>query len=191
MIQTLPIHELDTHADLVLARQAQADPGVFTRLYQQHLPAVYRYLYACTGNQAEAEDLTSITFMAALESLERYRGQGRLAAWLMGIARNQVAMHFRSRRPELALDWALEQADPGPSTEQSAGLRLQIESVSLALESLSLERAEAVRLCAFAGLSAAEAGEQLGKSETAIRMLLLRGLRDLRQHPLLAAQEEE
>jgi DNA-directed RNA polymerase specialized sigma24 family protein len=51
---------------------------------------------------------------------------------------------------------------------------------SCTLKQLSSDRAEALILCFFSGLDFREAGEVLGKSEAAIKMLISRGLQDLR-----------
>jgi DNA-directed RNA polymerase specialized sigma24 family protein len=61
----------------------------FTELYHRHLPGIYRYHLARTGHVQEAEDLTAQTFLTALESISSYRGQGRFASWLFGIARHR------------------------------------------------------------------------------------------------------
>ena len=53
------------------------------------------------------------------------------------------------------------------------------------------ERAEALILCIFSDLTAAEAGQVIGKSEAAIKMLVFRGLKDLREKCSLSLQEEK
>ena len=63
-----------------------------------------------------------------------------------------------------------------------------MDQVLDALRNISRHRAEAVILCFFSGLSAAEAGLVLGKSEAAIRMLISRGLQDLRTRTSLALE---
>ncbi len=149
-------------------------------LYQRHLPQVYRYHLVHTGSVTDAQDLTSQTFMAALEGIRSFRGTGSFAAWLMGIARHKCALFFRKRKPETQLETVAELADPGDSAEQGAEKQLQISLIQRALRSLSPERAEAISLCLFGNLTAAEAGRVLGKSEAAVKMLVFRGLRDLR-----------
>jgi RNA polymerase sigma-70 factor (ECF subfamily) len=61
-----------------------------------------------------------------------------------------------------------------------------LDQVLGALKRLSQDRAEALILCFFSGLSFAEAGNVLGKSEAAIKMLISRGLQDLRTRTSLA-----
>jgi RNA polymerase sigma-70 factor (ECF subfamily) len=59
--------KLQTAADLemdnTLARSACQQPEAFAMLYQRHLHKIYRYHLAQTGNVADAQDLTSQTFM--------------------------------------------------------------------------------------------------------------------------------
>jgi RNA polymerase sigma-70 factor, ECF subfamily len=174
--------------DANLAHQARADPEAFAELYHRHLTSVYRYQLAHTGNEKDAEDLTSQTFMAALEGIDSYRGTGSYIAWLMGIAARKRSRFFRGSRPEVALDTALQIPTPGLPTDKSAYQRLQIDQVLGALRHISPDRAEALILCFFSELSPAEAGLVLGKSETAVRMLISRGLQDLRTRTSLALE---
>ncbi len=187
-IQTLSMTQPE---DDRLARQAVHNPDAFAELYERHFVKVYRYHLAHSGDASEAQDLTSQTWMAALEGIPGYRGTGSFSAWLLGIARRKQALHFRQRRPQAGLDTAQELADPSPSPESQAARRLEVSRISRALGGLAGERADAVVLCLFAGLSAAEASSVMGKSEAAVKMLLLRGLRDLRQRLAPSAEEEQ
>ncbi len=175
-------------SDDQLARQARASAEAFDELYRRHVTRVYRYHLARTGNVHDAEDLTSQTFLAALEGIRSWRGEGPFAAWLMGIASRRRALLFRRRRLEVPIEAALHLPTSGLSLESEASLRLQVESVVRALKRIPRERAEAIRLCLFAGLTCAEAATVLRKSEAAVKMLLSRGLRDLRERSSLALE---
>lgn len=176
--------------DEQLARQARLDQAAFAELYRRHAARVYRYHLARTGNVHDAEDLTSQTFLAALEGLHSFRGDGSFAAWLMGIASRRRALLFRGRRPEVPLEAALHIPTSESSPESEASLRLQMESVSRALRKISRDRAEAILLCLVGGLTCAEAAGSMRKSEAAVKMLLSRGLRDLRERTSLALEVE-
>ena len=177
--------------EIQLAREARANTEAFAELYRRHVTRVYRYHMAHTGNVKDAEDLTSQTFMAALEGIRSFRGDGVFAAWLMGIASRKRALHFRRNRPEVPLEAALHLPTSGLSTDQLAGRHLQIESVARALQQISPDRADALSLVYFSGLSMAEAGSALGKSEAAVKMLVSRGLQDLRERTSLALEVEK
>lgn len=174
--------------DLRLARDALTDVNAFAELYRQNLTRVYRYHMAHTGNAGDAEDLTSQTFMAALEGLRSFRGTGSLAAWILGIASRKRLMFFRGRRPEVQLEAALQIPNPSLPADKAAFQRLRLESVSRALKKIPPERAEAIILSYFGGLSNDEIGRMLQKSEAAVKMLISRGLQDLRERTSLALE---
>jgi RNA polymerase sigma-70 factor, ECF subfamily len=184
-IQQPPYPSLD---DASLAQLAGADPEAFAELYRRHVTSVYRYHRAHTDNDKDAEDLTSQTFMAALEGIHSFRGTGPYIAWLMGIAMRLRARFFRGVKPEVPLDAALHLPTSSLPTDKAAARRIQMEQILGALRNLSQDRAEALILCFISELSPAEAGLVLGKSEAAIRMLISRGLQDLRTRTSLALE---
>lgn len=173
-----------------LAQQAIQDVDAFAELYRRHLTRVYRYHIAHVGNARDAEDLTSQTFMAALEGIRSYRGAGSFAAWILGIASKKRLMFFRGNKPEVPLDAALHYPSPELPTDKAAAQRLQLESLSRALRQISSERAEALILTYFSGLSHAETARVLNKTEAAVKMLVSRGLQDLRERTSLALEVE-
>jgi len=176
--------------DIQLARQAHTDAEAFAELYRRHVTQVYRYHMAHTGNVKDAEDLTSQTFIAALEGIRSFRGSGSFAAWIMGIATRKRAMFFRGSKLDVPLEAALRIPTPDLPTDKAATQRLQMDRIRNALRQLSPERAEALILCYFGGLNLVEAGRVLGKSEAAVKMLLSRGLHDLRERTSLSLEVE-
>ena len=173
-----------------LARQAISNVDAFAELYRRHMTRVYRYHIAHVGNVKDAEDLTSQTFMAAMEGIRSFRGSGSFAAWILGIASRKRLMFFRGSRPEVPLEAAVHYPSPGLPTDKAASQRLQLESVSHALRQISSDRAEAITLTYFGGLSNLEAARILNKSEAAVKMLVSRGLQDLRERTSLGLEVE-
>ena len=176
--------------DARLAQQARADPEAFAELYRRHVRGIYCYHLAHTGDVKDAEDLTSQTFMAALEGIRSFRGTGPYITWLIGIASHKRALFFRRRgsRPEVPLDAALHLPSPSLPTDKAASRRLQMDQILGALRNLSRDRAEAIILCFFSGLNFVEAGLVLGKNEAAVKMLTSRGLHDLRTRTSFALE---
>jgi RNA polymerase sigma factor (sigma-70 family) len=91
------------------------------QLYDRYVERIYRYHLARTGCPAEAEDLTSETFRAALEGLDRCRPE-QAAAWLVGIARHKQADQLRRSGRVVSLEALLERAAPPPAVEDQAGI---------------------------------------------------------------------
>jgi RNA polymerase sigma-70 factor (ECF subfamily) len=176
--------------EIQLARDAVSNSEAFAELYRLHVTRVYRYHIAHTGNSKDAEDLTSQTFMAAMEGIKSFRGSGSFAAWIMGIASKKRLMHFRGSRLEVPLDAALHYPSPSLPTDKAATQRLELESLTHALKQISPDRAEAIILSYFGGLSNLETSRVLNKSEAAVKMLISRGLQDLRERTSLALEVE-
>jgi RNA polymerase sigma-70 factor (ECF subfamily) len=167
--------------ELELARRSAHDPDAFTELYHRYLSRVYRYHLARTGHIQEAEDLTAQTFLTAYESVSSFRGKGRFSSWLFGIASHKLADHYRRSRLESSLEEVEHIHSPLPLPEETVAQRLDLARVARLLKLISPERAEALVLCLFAGLSLAEAAQAVGKSEAAVKMLVHRGICDLQE----------
>lgn len=165
--------------DRALVQAARADLRAFNALYERHVTRVYRYLLVRVGSVADAEDLTSQTFLVAMENLDKYRGERPFLAWLFGIARHKVADKYRRQKPELMLETAADLADPQDDPDDLVNQKLQIEAVAQKLQTLSPDRAEVITLRLFGGLDIPEIARLMRKQEPAVRMLLHRGLQDL------------
>ena len=171
---------LERSSDHDLARAAGKDGAAFSELYRRHFRHVYGYHLLRTGNVDDAQDLTSQTFIAALESIHRFDGRGSFAAWLMGIAHHKMASHYRRKRPEADLEAGENLPNPHHSLEEIAYHHGLMRRVQQALRRLAPDRAESFSLRVFGGLSAAETAEVLGKTEGAVKMLVHRAVKDLR-----------
>jgi RNA polymerase sigma-70 factor (ECF subfamily) len=162
---------VETLSDEMLVQQVHRDPEAFVELYRRHMQSIYRFHLIRTSNVDDAQDLTSQTFLAALESIETYRGQGSFCGWLFGIASHKVADHYRRRRADEPLEAAEALQDPDPSPADVAATRLQLAQVSEALRTLAPDQAEALTLRVFGALSAGEVGRMMGKSEAAVKSI--------------------
>lgn len=175
--------DYDTMDDERLAVLARDDHTAFDMLYRRHVTAVYRYCVTRTPSEADAEDVTAQTFLAALEAIERYRARGAFLAWLFGIARHKCADVHRGNRPYT--DTPLEEvtpfhANPGTSPEEAANDALLIDCVERMMPQLSPDRQEAIQLRYWGGLSLKEVAGAMGRSLSAIKMLISRGIADLK-----------
>jgi RNA polymerase sigma-70 factor (ECF subfamily) len=171
-----PVMEDD---DLTLVRHAQRDLRAFSVLYERYATQVYRYLLFRVGNADDAQDLTSQTFLAAMESLPKYRGQSQFIAWLLGIARHKTADQFRRRKPEVEIEDAEMVVDNNDRPDELIGRQLEVEKVMRKLQVLAPDRAEALSLRLFAELEVREIAQIMNRDEAAVRMLVWRGLKDL------------
>lgn len=173
--------------DEVLAKAASSDHAAFDTLYRRYVNRVYRYCYTHTHNAADAEDLTAQTFLAALESIRRYRGRGPFAAWLFTIARHKCNDYHRARYKRR--DEALEKAErlpdlAAPDLAAHAYRQRIVDCVQRVLHVLSEDRQEAICLRFWGGLNTRETAKVMGRSRAAVKMLVSRAIADLRERCL-------
>jgi RNA polymerase sigma-70 factor, ECF subfamily len=158
------------------------DTEAFGLLYDHYNGTVYRFLYYRVGSHALAEDLTSETFFRALRSMSGFKWQGRdFGAWLVTIARNLVADHFKAGRTrlEMATDDLSDHDTATPGPEDDVLASLTNEALLKGLRQLAAEQQECLVLRFLQGMSIAETAQALERSEGAVKQLQLRAVRNL------------
>ncbi|SCK51744.1 ECF subfamily RNA polymerase sigma factor, BldN family [Streptomyces sp. WMMB 322] len=175
--------DTDSRRMMDLVERAQAgEAEAFGRLYDQYSDTVYRYIYYRVGGRATAEDLTSETFLRALRRIGTFTWQGRdFGAWLVTIARNLVADHFKSSRFRLEVTTGemLDANEVERSPEDSVLESLSNAALLEAVRRLNPQQQECVTLRFLQGLSVAETARAMGKNEGAIKTLQYRAVRTL------------
>ncbi|WP_405614034.1 sigma-70 family RNA polymerase sigma factor [Streptomyces sp. NBC_01511] len=178
-----PTADSDSARMMELVERAQAgEAEAFGRLYDQYSDTVYRYIYYRVGGKATAEDLTSETFLRALRRISTFTWQGRdFGAWLVTIARNLVADHFKSSRFRLEVTTGemLDANEVERSPEDSVLESLSNAALLEAVRKLNPQQQECVTLRFLQGLSVAETARVMGKNEGAIKTLQYRAVRTL------------
>jgi RNA polymerase sigma factor (sigma-70 family) len=149
----------------------------FERLYRKHLPDVYRYSLALTGNRPDAEDVTQTTFMNAYRAFSRGERPRSPQNWLITIAHNVCRQRVRqsARRPaEVELD--ADVPDNGRDDETPTP-----HEISRALAQLGFNQRSALVMRELEGRSYAEIAEAMGLSQSAVEALIFRARRALRE----------
>ena len=164
-----------------LAEKAKDDPAAFGKLYDFYVQAVYRYLARRLGSLHDAEDLTSQTFIAAYEALQRsqYRDYEHFAAWLFGIARHKLTDHYRRNSARQPLDTV----EALSTDHDSIGLLIQDEELNrlqALIQGLREDERDLIYLRYVAELSYAEMAELLDKKADAVKKSVYRLLARLK-----------
>ena len=178
----------DTYSDDTLAEMAIHNADAFAMLYRRYLQRVYSYLLSQVGNVQDAQDLTTQTFIAALNSLHTYKARGMFGAWVVSIARHKAMDHFRNMPAVISIDDAPPILDHGQAIDDLVLERMEMQQIVSLLDKINPERAEALRLRFFGELKMREIAEVMDKSEGAVKMLIARALDDIRH--MIEKQEE-
>lgn len=161
--------------------EAPTTTAAFADFYRRHHHNVYRFIRSRAGDDAAAEDLTADTFVKALTRAETFEGRGSYRAWILSIAANTTSS-WHTREPQaIALDETGEAPDPRDGPSFAVILREEREFVRREVTALPWAQREVVSLHYFGDLTVRETARACGKSDGAVRVLLYRARRRLRE----------
>lgn len=172
----------DPSISALVARASDGDAEAFGILYDRYAGLIHRYIYYRVGLHPVAEDLTSETFLRALRRIADFTWQGKdFGAWLVTIARNLVADHFKSGRHRLEICTAdmLDADRPEEGPEHVILDSITNATLHEAVGMLRPEQRRCVVLRFLYGLSVTETAVAMGKRNVAVRALQYRAVRSL------------
>jgi RNA polymerase sigma-70 factor (ECF subfamily) len=149
---------------------------VIEALYAECAERLYRFAMARTRDAALAEDVVSETFLRAVRESKRLpSAPAARIAWLYRTAGNLIVDDFRRRRREEERARVIASLDPPGADERTN------QALWLAVDRLPETQRTAVMLRYVQGMKVTDVAEALGRSEGAVKQLLLRALRTLRE----------
>jgi RNA polymerase sigma-70 factor, ECF subfamily len=174
--------QIAEEAELVAA--AKRDPAEFGPLYERYVDQIYRFAYRRTGNHADAEDVTAQTFQQALAALPSYEWRGLpFGAWLYRIASNIIYRRGRTSSREVAVEDVAVYVRTEDYDDDPADLldtQSDADELLRAIRMLPSDQQRALILKFARGLRNREIGDELGRSEGAVKQLVHRAMINLR-----------
>jgi RNA polymerase sigma-70 factor (ECF subfamily) len=167
-------------AAMLKSLQTTQDEDSMRALYRTYGSELYGFALSCLGDRGQAEELVQEVFTRVWRHAGSFdAGKASFRTWLYGIARNAIIdlKRRQSVRPALAAHPVDEEQGAIDDSFEHALLRWQIGA---ALERLTPEHRQVIRLAHFQGLTLREISERTGiplgtvKSRTSYA---LRGLR--------------
>ncbi len=146
----------------------------FAELYDQHVAEVYKFIYFKVLHKETAEDLTSTTFLKALESFSKFDGKkAKFKTWVFRIARNTVIDHYRTAKQVSNIEdaWGLSNDE---DVVQDLKIAEKYQKVRDYMEMLTAEQREIVLLRVWQGYKFQEIAEIVDKSEGACKVMFKR-----------------
>src|SRR3989338_6254825 len=110
----------------------------FSKIYDQYVTKIYRFIYLKVSSQEVAEDLSSEVFMRTWET---YRSEStkieNIQAYIYQIARNVVADHYRTRKIRIvSVEETVEIIDEADSLQDQALVSMEMDRVQKALATI-------------------------------------------------------
>lgn len=170
--------------DLALVeRMLDGDGEAFETFGERYFRALWRFAVSrLEGDRERAAEIVQTTMAKALAKLETYRGEASLLTWLCACCRNEILMHFRSRRrrpDHVELEEAVEPAPGGAGRrprDAEAGLleRERALRVHMVLDALPSGYARVLEWKYARKLPVRTIAARSGQSEKAVESLLTR-----------------
>jgi RNA polymerase sigma-70 factor (ECF subfamily) len=159
----IPLHPAD--------RPVEAERLVWA--YQTHVTPIYQYIYSRVGNRPDAEDLTSQVFMKAIQGMRSDVSVPELRSWLYRVAQTTLADHWRQYYAEDLEE--LEEETPGQAASQEENPEA-VQRVDRLLAALPESYRRVLELRFLRGYSIKETAQELGLSESNVKVLQFRAL---------------
>ena len=140
--------------------------------YDHALPTVYGYFVSRCGGPALAEDLTSETFLAAVDAARRDDPPPVDVPWIIGVARHKLVDHWRRQEREQRSLRRVAGAEDISADPSEA--RIDADEARRTLDLLAPQHRAVLTLRYLDDLPVAEVAEVLGRTLHVTEALLTR-----------------
>lgn len=145
-------------------------------------PVVDAFISTAVRNHADAQDILQDVAVAVLESNSRPPADAEFMAWAIGIARHKIADHFRrQKRQQIIMQEQVLEGVADAFVAQAEVWTAEGHALELCLESVKGDARHLLDLRYREGHTPQEIARQMGRTSEAIRALLLRVRRALRE----------
>ena len=130
----------------------KGDAQAFEQLYEATNKRVFQYLCRFTNDRYLAEDLTMDTYAEVWKSAGRFRGESKVATWMIGIARNMAMNEFRKNNKMRTQELDEGMSEPPAQFHACAGTETT-EILAEALNRLPISHREILDLVFLQGMN--------------------------------------
>ena len=153
----------------------------FSKIYDEYIGKIYRFVFLKVNSKETAEDLTSEVFVRTWNSIQKGTKLDNPGAFLYRIARNIVIDYYRQRpQPQISLADYQEVVDPAPDPRETASTQADLEIIKANIANLNDDYREVITLRFIEDYSIPEIAKILDRPEGTVRVMLHRGLGELK-----------
>ncbi len=152
-------------------------------LYERNYEPIFRYCVHRLFDRTLAEDVVGAVFLDAARTIRNFRGsqEDEYRRWLYAIATNHIATNIRtSLRRRVLLQQAAEAGRLGPQQSPDPSDGPDWSCLWRAIQTLGRNEQTILTLRFFEKLDFAAISAIVGKRETAVRTMLCRSLKKIR-----------
>jgi RNA polymerase sigma-70 factor (ECF subfamily) len=170
---------VDIHRDLV-AKCRIGDRKAQYELYKSYSKAMFNIAMRITNNYMEAEDVLQEAFIRAFRSLESFKGDSTIGAWIKRIVINTAINHLKRNRLD-PMDMEKYEQTPDPEPEGTTSFPWSVEEVRRSIQLLPEGYRIVLTLYLIDGYDHGEIAEILNISEATSKSQFSRAKKKLRE----------
>lgn len=175
---------------LILAAQS-GDLEAFSQLYRRHFLMVYRHALARVHDGPTAEDIAEKVFINVFRRLESYRLKGNLfTTYLYRVVRNTIIDYYRVKDRTVSIDAGKPELTGAEDMDHHMVHTERLQMIQDALGQLSPDYQEVIRLRILLELPTVTVADFMDRSPGAVRILLHRALKALREQVGRSGEEQ-
>ena len=157
----------------------------FTKIYDEYVDSIYRFVFIKVNSNEIAEDLTSEVFLKSWEKFKQKQGDSieNPRAYLYKIARNRIIDFYRERGKTTIISIEQEKIvlKSDENLEENQEKDMNLEKIQKALTNLNSDYQDVIILRHIDGLSIKDIAKILDKSNGATRVMLHRAMEQLKE----------
>jgi RNA polymerase sigma-70 factor (ECF subfamily) len=151
------------------------DSSRFIAALTRHQPALEAFCYAQLGNRQDAQEVLQVTCVKLWEKSADWNPETEFLPWAFAVARFTVLSHIRDRmRDRLVFDEDVVMAMAEPTQALATQFEDRREALGTCLQKVKPEQRNLLHEHYIAGRSIRELSSATGRSESAVKMILLR-----------------
>jgi hypothetical protein len=128
----------DLQEDIALVKRIAAeDEAALQEIYALYGQRLYAYALRLTSDHAHAEDVVQDAMVTVWRSAKKFRGEGRLLAWLLGIVHHIAIKSLRRRSTPISEEMEASMHAAAPLPEEQIQASEQVHWVRQGLQELS------------------------------------------------------
>jgi RNA polymerase sigma-70 factor (ECF subfamily) len=169
-----------TEAEIV-ARVLKGDRQAYALLVEEYKNPIYNLAYRMTGNSADADDLTQESFIRAYKYLWRYDSQRKFFTWLYTISFNIIKNHIKKNKMNAKQIAEKDILSPDRNNLSPEARLIEDQEISSLMLQVPYKLRSLLIMKYHQELSFEEIADVTGKSVSAVKMSIYRGLESLKK----------
>lgn len=146
----------------------------FETLYTRYVSKVYRRCLSLTKDSSKAEDFTHDIFLRVYGNLSNFKAHSTFSTWLYSISYNYCMDQIRYAHRTATIELEAEHELFWNDTSEHEHLEMQLQQLNQAMDAISPEETQLLRLKYEDGLDIKAIATQFSLKDSAVKMRLKR-----------------